>query len=95
MRADSADPEQVAHLFATIDRKFGRIDVLVNNSAVLAPQSRLEDLEFERMRRVFAVNPIGPILHAQQAARRTSYRHNGRGGAVNGRNIAWRGRFLH
>jgi NAD(P)-dependent dehydrogenase (short-subunit alcohol dehydrogenase family) len=82
VRADSADPEQVAQLFAAIDQTFGRIDVLVNNAAVLAPQSRLEDLEFERMRRIFAVNSIGPILCAQQAARRMSYRHNGRGGAV-------------
>ena len=32
MRADSADPEQVAQLFAAIDRTFGRIDVLVNNA---------------------------------------------------------------
>ena len=82
VRADSADPEQVAQLFAAIDREFGRIDVLVNNAAMLAPQSRLEDLEFERMRRIFAVNSIGPILCAQQAAKRMSYRHNGRGGAV-------------
>ncbi len=82
VRADSADPEQVAQLFAAIDRKFGRIDVLVNNAAVLAPQSRLEDLGYERMRRIFAVNAIGPILCAQQAVRRMSYRHNGRGGVV-------------
>jgi NAD(P)-dependent dehydrogenase (short-subunit alcohol dehydrogenase family) len=73
VRADGADPEQVAQLFAAIDRNFGRIDVLVNNAAVLAPQSRLED---------FAVNSIGPILCAQQAVKRMSYRHNGRGGAV-------------
>src|SRR5579863_3117284 len=64
VRADSADPEQVARLFAAIDRTFGRIDVLVNNAAVLAQQCRLEDLEFERMRRIFAVNAIGPILCA-------------------------------
>jgi NAD(P)-dependent dehydrogenase (short-subunit alcohol dehydrogenase family) len=82
VRADSADPEQVAQLFAAIDRNFGRIDVLVNNAAVLAPQSRLEDLEFERMRRIFAVNSIGPILCAQQAAKRMSYRHKGRSGVV-------------
>jgi NAD(P)-dependent dehydrogenase (short-subunit alcohol dehydrogenase family) len=82
VRADSADPEQVARLFAAIDRAFGRIDVLVNNAATLARQSRLEDLEFERMRRIFAVNSIGPILCAQQAVKRMSYRHNGRGGAV-------------
>jgi NAD(P)-dependent dehydrogenase (short-subunit alcohol dehydrogenase family) len=62
MRADSADPEQVAQLFAAIDRQFGRIDVLVNNAAIIAQQSRLEDLEFERMRRIFAVNAIGPSV---------------------------------
>jgi len=82
VRADSADPEQVTQLFAAIDREFGRIDVLVNNAAVLARQSRLEDLDFERMHRIFAVNAIGPILCAQQAAKRMSYRHNGRGGSV-------------
>jgi len=82
VRADSSDPEQVSQLFAAIDREFGRIDVLVNNAAVLAQQSRLEDLEFERIRRIFAVNSIGPILCAQQAVKRMSYRHNGRGGAV-------------
>ena len=82
VRADSADPKQVAQLFATIDREFGRIDVLVNNAAIIAQHSRVEDLEYERMRRIFEVNAIGPILCAQQAARRMSYSHNGRGGAI-------------
>ncbi|ASU40925.1 NAD(P)-dependent oxidoreductase [Herbaspirillum sp. meg3] len=82
VRADSADPEQVAQLFAAIDREFGRIDVLVNNAAVLGLQSRVEYLDVERVRRIFAVNAIGPILCAQQAAKRMSYRHNGRGGSV-------------
>ena len=30
-------------------------------AAIIAQQCRLEDLEFERMRRIFAVNSIGPI----------------------------------
>ncbi|MGR0136160.1 MULTISPECIES: SDR family oxidoreductase [Pseudomonas] len=81
-RADSADPRQVADLFEAIDREFGRIDVLVNNAGVLALQSRVEALDFERMQRIFAVNAIGPILCAQQAVRRMSYRHNGPGGVV-------------
>jgi NAD(P)-dependent dehydrogenase (short-subunit alcohol dehydrogenase family) len=80
--ADSADPDQVAHLFSEIDRAFGRIDVLVNNAAMLARQSRLEELDFARMQRIFAVNAIGPILCAQQAVRRMSTRYNGAGGAV-------------
>jgi len=82
VRADSAEPAQVAQLFAAIDREFGRIDVLVNNAAIIARQSRLEDLQFERMQRIFAVNAIGPILCAQQAVKRMSHRHNGRGGVV-------------
>ena len=82
VRPDSADPEQVAALFATIDRKFSRIDVLVNDASVLAQPSRLEDLSFERMQRIFMVNAIGPILCAQQAVKRMSHRHNGRGGVV-------------
>lgn len=82
VRADSADPAQIAALFDAIDQAFGRIDVLVNNAGVLAKQSRLEDLDLARMQRIFAVNSIGPMLCAQQAIRRMSYRYGGKGGSV-------------
>lgn len=82
VRADSADPEQVVQLFEAIDQAFGRIDVLVNNAAIIARQSRLEEIGFERMQRMFAVNAIGPILCAQQTVKRMSFRHGGRGGSV-------------
>jgi len=81
-RADSADPVQVAALFAAIDKQFGRLDVLVNNAGMIARQSRMEDLDFARMQRIFAVNAIGPILCAQQAVKRMAYRHGGQGGVV-------------
>jgi NAD(P)-dependent dehydrogenase (short-subunit alcohol dehydrogenase family) len=82
VRADSADPAQVDALFSAIDGTFGRIDVLVNNAAIIGRQSRLEDIGFERMQRIFAVNAMGPILCAQQAARRMSHRHGGPGGVI-------------
>ncbi|WP_432377199.1 SDR family oxidoreductase [Agrobacterium rosae] len=82
VRADSADPEQVVQLFEAIDQAFGRIDVLVNNAAIIARQSRLEEIGFERMQRMFAVNAIGPFLCAQQAVKRMSFRHGGHGGSV-------------
>ncbi|MBB3973929.1 SDR family oxidoreductase [Hansschlegelia beijingensis] len=82
VQADSADPGQVVRLFSTIDQEFGRLDVLVNNAAIIAKQSRLEDIGYERMQRIFAVNAIGPMLCAQQAAKRMSRRHGGRGGVV-------------
>lgn len=82
VRADSADPAEVSQMFERVNRRFGRLDVLVNNAAMIARQSRLEDLDYERLRRVFALNAIGPILCAQQAVKRMSHRHGGRGGAV-------------
>ena len=82
IRADSADPGQVARMFAEIDHTFGRLDVLVNNAAILNTQSRLEDIGFERMQRIFAVNSIGPMLCAQEASRRMSLRHGGQGGVI-------------
>jgi NAD(P)-dependent dehydrogenase (short-subunit alcohol dehydrogenase family) len=82
VRADSADPAQVARLFDEVDRVFGRLDVLVNNAGIIGLQSRFEALDVERMRRIFAVNAIGPMLCAQQAIKRMSQRHGGRGGAV-------------
>ncbi|MDE1177539.1 MAG: SDR family NAD(P)-dependent oxidoreductase [Edaphobacter sp.] len=66
IRADSADPNQIKQLFMGIDREFGRIDVLINNAAIIAHHSRVEDLSFERMQRIFAVNSIGPMLYAQR-----------------------------
>ncbi len=82
MRADSADPEQISQLFSMIDLEFGRIDVLVNNAAIIAQQSRLENIGFDRIQRIFAVNAIGPMLCSQQAAKRMSTRNNGQGGVV-------------
>jgi NAD(P)-dependent dehydrogenase (short-subunit alcohol dehydrogenase family) len=82
VRADSADPVQITQMFDAIDLEFGRVDVLVNNAAMIAKQSRLEEIDFERMQRLFTVNSIGPMLCAQQAAKRMSYRHNGQGGVV-------------
>lgn len=82
IHADSADPNQIMQLFTEVDREFGRIDVLVNNAAIIGRQSRIEDIGFDRIQRIFAVNSIGPMLYAQQAANRMSSRHQGRGGVI-------------
>ena len=82
IQADNADQGEVSRMFEHVDRRFGRLDVLVNNAAMIARHARLEDLDFERVQRIFAVNAIGPILCAQQAVKRMSHRHGGRGGAV-------------
>lgn len=80
--ADVADEEQVAALFAAIDRKFGRLDVLVNNAGMLERQMRLEEMDAARLQRVFATNVQGSFLCAREAIKRMSTAHGGRGGAI-------------
>ena len=76
--------EAAAHAVVADVEALGRraLAVRANNAAMLARQCRTEDLGFERMQRIFAVNAIGPILCAQQAAKRMSHRHDGPGGVI-------------
>ena len=82
LAADVADEEQVAALFAAIDREFGRLDVLVNNAGMLERQMRLEEMDAARLQRVFATNVLGSFLCAREAIKRMSTAHGGRGGAI-------------
>ncbi|MEX1826777.1 SDR family oxidoreductase [Luteibacter sp. CQ10] len=82
VQADNADAADVTRLFATLDRELGAIDVLVNNASILGLQSRFEDLAPDRIRDIFAVNAIGSMLCAQEAVKRMSFRHGGKGGAI-------------
>lgn len=66
---DVSDPESVRVLFETVEREFGRLDVLFNNAGVSAPGARLEDLSFDQWQTVVMTNLTGPFLCTQQAFR--------------------------
>lgn len=82
VRADSSEPDAVMALFNTIDDTFGRVDVLVNNAGIVDYPSRVEDIDPARLKRMFAVNTIGPVLCAQQAVKRMAHRYGGPGGSI-------------
>ena len=82
IQADVAQEAQVERMFAQVDERFGRLDALVNNAAVLAPQLRVEQMDAARIARILATNVLGSFLCAREAARRMSTRHGGRGGAI-------------
>ncbi|WP_431264561.1 SDR family oxidoreductase [Roseateles chitinivorans] len=82
IRADVADPAQVAAMFADIDARLGRLTGLVNNAGMVGRKASLPDLTPERLRRVFEVNVFGLIYCTQQAAARMSTAHGGPGGAI-------------
>src|SRR5687767_12308065 len=71
-KADVSDRKQVQKMFTEVDQSLGRIDALVNNAGILEKQSRLENLDEDRLRRIFSVNVFGAIFCAQEAAKRMS-----------------------
>ncbi|GIW99242.1 MAG: beta-ketoacyl-ACP reductase [Pirellulaceae bacterium] len=67
--ADVGDGGEVQRLFAEIDRREGRLDVLINNAAVQTFASLLE-LDESDFDRTIRTNLKGTFLCTQQAARR-------------------------
>jgi NAD(P)-dependent dehydrogenase (short-subunit alcohol dehydrogenase family) len=82
VRADVAIEADVVRLFETCDRELGPLTALVNNAAILETQSRLEEIDRDRLQRVFATNVFGAFACAREAVRRMSTRHGGSGGAI-------------
>jgi NAD(P)-dependent dehydrogenase (short-subunit alcohol dehydrogenase family) len=82
LQADVADEAAVVGLFAALDARFGRLDALVNNAAILATQMPVETMDAARLARVFATNVTGSFLCAREAVRRMAPRHGGQGGAI-------------
>jgi NAD(P)-dependent dehydrogenase (short-subunit alcohol dehydrogenase family) len=66
---DVSRPESVDALFAAIQEKFGRLDVLFNNAGVSALKTKFEDLTFEQWQTVVDINLTGSFLCAQGAFR--------------------------
>ncbi|MFG2846691.1 SDR family oxidoreductase [Kitasatospora sp. NPDC101155] len=82
VRADVTRTAEVERLFTTVDTELGELTGLVNNAGTLEKQCRLEDIDEDRLNRIWAANITGPFLCAAQAVRRMSTRYGGRGGAI-------------
>lgn len=82
VQADVASEPDVHDLFAAVDKRFGRLDALVNNAGVVDVAARVDEMDFRRLRRMFDINVIGSFLCAREAIRRMSTRHGGQGGAI-------------
>jgi NAD(P)-dependent dehydrogenase (short-subunit alcohol dehydrogenase family) len=69
LTCDVRDPASVTALFAEIDSRFGRLDLLFNNAGVSAPPVPLEDIDLEQWASVIETNLTGAFLCTQQAFR--------------------------
>jgi len=67
--ADISVPADVARLFAEIGKRFGRLDLLVNNAGMSAPATHIEDIPFETWNAMVGANLTGAFLCTQGAFR--------------------------
>jgi len=78
---DVCDPGSVAALFAEVDERFGRLDVLFNNAGTGAPAVPMEELPVEEWHRVIETNLTGAFLCTREAFRLMK-RQSPRGGRI-------------
>lgn len=64
---DVTNPDSVQALFDTVERTFGRIDMLFNNAGVGAPAVPMDELPLEKWLNVINTNVTGVFLCARAA----------------------------
>jgi pyridoxal 4-dehydrogenase len=80
LAVDVGDPYQVAELHAEVRSRTGRIDVLVNNAAIV-PFTAWDDVDFSEWRRIMRVNLDGVFLTCRASS--DAMRERGYGRIVN------------
>lgn len=82
IQGDVSVESETISMFDEAEKAFGPLDGVVINAGILKQQSKLADMEVERMKRVFDVNVLGAYITARECARRLAKSRNGRGGSV-------------
>ncbi|MEI7760285.1 MAG: SDR family oxidoreductase [Thermoleophilia bacterium] len=88
LTCDVRDPASVAALFAAIDARFGRLDLLFNNAGVGAPPAAIEDVSPEQWTAVLETNLTGAFLCTQEAIRIMKRQTPGGGRIINNGSIS-------
>ena len=82
VQADVAREADIIAMFETVDATLGRLSALINNAGVVDVASRVDVMSVARLKRMFDINLIGPMLCAREAVKRMSTLYVGLGGAI-------------
>jgi NADP-dependent 3-hydroxy acid dehydrogenase YdfG len=66
---DVRAPESVAALFDAVHRRWGRVDLLVNNAGIVGPAGAVDEISWSDWQQVVDTNLTGAFLCAQHAVR--------------------------
>lgn len=67
--ADVTDPRSVDALFAAVEERHGRLDLLVNNAGVFGPGGAVDEVPIDGWEAIVATNLTGSFLCARHAVR--------------------------
>ena len=82
VRADVRDERDVRSMFDTVEAELGPLGGLVNNAAILEPQTGYAGIDAERLERLLRTNVVGAFLCAKEALNRLRVSQGGAGGAI-------------
>jgi len=85
---DITAPESVAGLFAAVHRRWGRVDLLVNNAGVFGPAGAVDEISWADWSQVVGTNLSGAFLCAQHAVRMMKAQTPGGGRIINNGSVS-------
>lgn len=77
VRTDVSDEAMVRSMVETTIGRYGRVDVLVNNSGISGPTANVADMELDAWNEVLAVNLTGAMLCAREVLKDMTSRRSG------------------
>ncbi len=77
VKTDVSDETQIKRLVAETIRQFGEVDILVNNSGVSGPTSRVVDMDLAQWNETLAVDPTGSMICAREVLKNMIERRTG------------------
>ncbi|MGN8024233.1 SDR family oxidoreductase [Phyllobacterium sp. 22229] len=81
IQGDVANEADVIAMFRQTE-ELGPLDGLVINAGIVAPASKLMNIDTERLKRMFDVNILGAYVCAREGVRRMARSRGGKGGSI-------------
>ncbi|PRD50400.1 SDR family oxidoreductase [Phyllobacterium myrsinacearum] len=81
IQGDVANEADVIAMFKQTE-ELGPLDGLVINAGIVAPASKLMNIDTERLKRMFDVNILGAYVCAREGVRRMARSRGGKGGSI-------------
>lgn len=81
-QADISIENDVINMLKDFNNYFGSIYALINNASTIFSSSKLENMSFDRLNKIFSVNVLGTMLCCKHSIKYMSKKHGKSGGKI-------------